>query len=167
MKRNYFIFLLLITILLIGCSNEPVSDDDNSAVSINLYFSDEAAQYLVPEERIISEPTIAKAFEHLVLGPKNKDLYSTLPPKVKLLDAHVENNIAILNLNNEFDIAINGNYGTSTASILLLNSIAGTLVYNEIFDVKGIKILVEGSSDFNLGPYGDLDVFYPDEDAFK
>jgi len=171
MRRNSIIFILILVITMsFGCSKEEntqIPDEPNSSGVINLYFSDEQAQYLLPEEREISPLTINKAFEQLVLGPNNKNLYSTLPPKVELIDVYIENNIAVLNINKELYLAMNGNYGTSTASRMLLNSLVGTIVYNEVFQVDGIKILIEGKDDVSLGQYGVLNIIYPNEEVFK
>ena len=171
MRRNSIIFILILVITMsFGCSKEQnaqIPDESNSSGVINLYFSGENAQYLLPEERKISPLTIKEAFEQLVLGPNNNDLHSTLPPNVKLLDVHIENRIAVLNINKELYIAMNGNYGTSTASYMLINSLVGTFVYNEVFQVDGIKLLIEGKDNVSLGQYGVLDIIYPNEGAFK
>lgn len=145
---------------------QTVLSQQEGEEAITLYFGDTYAESLIGEMVWMLDPTPQKAVEELIKGPKNESLYRTMPDDVKVIDVSIVDGIANINFSQELGEALNGNYGTSAASQILLYSIVNTLTLNEIFEIDQVKILVEGQ-DIELGPFGILEPQGPDLDMIR
>lgn len=134
-------------------------------VEVNLYFSDYQAMYLVPEKRKISMPSsLAKQVViEIINGPKNSNLYPTIPKGTQLNELYIADDIAYVDLSDE----VSKNHpGGSSAELMTVYSIVNTLT--EIPPIKGVQILIEGNERESL--VGHVDISKPllrDEDWIK
>ena len=126
-------------------------------ISINVYYVDEQAQYLVGESRNISgiykEDFIISAFNELIKDPVQKNIYNVIPEGTKIIGAEYKDNYATLNLSQEF---IRSEDGDGLVDVLIVNCIAATIT--EIPDVDGVLFKVNGEK---ISLYGSLDVSNP------
>jgi len=126
-------------------------------ISINVYYVDEQAQYLVGESRNISgiykEDFIISAFNELIKDPVQKNIYNVIPEGTKIIGAEYKDNYATLNLSQEF---IRSESSNGLLDVLIVNCIAATIT--EIPDVDGVLFKINGE---NISMYGSLDVSNP------
>ncbi|MGB4510783.1 MAG: GerMN domain-containing protein, partial [Thermacetogeniaceae bacterium] len=69
-------------------STEPKEEKEK----ITLYFGDQDAMYLIPEERFVvkgNKKLEEIVIEELIQGPKNPDLFQTVPKEAKLISLEV------------------------------------------------------------------------------
>ncbi|MBA7497685.1 hypothetical protein ES704_00413 [subsurface metagenome] len=133
---------------------EPVPTEE--MVEVNLYFSDSQAIYLVPEKRKIPQtPSLARqAVIELIKGPKNSDLYPTIPEGTQVNEVYIVDDIAYIDLSEE----ISKNHpGGSSGEVMTVYSIVNTLT--EIPPIRGVQILVEGNERESLD--GHIDISMP------
>lgn len=121
-----------------------------------LYFSDENAEYLVPEHRKVnSSPDVAKsAVIELIKGPYNHELYPTVPSTTKVNALYISDGIAYVDLSSD---VIKDHPGGSTGELLTVYSIVMTLT--SFPDIHRVQILVDGNSGETLA--GHLDISIP------
>lgn len=134
-------------------------------ISITLYFSDDQAEYLIPETRHVEKSdSIAKtALEELIKGPKESDLHATVPPETSVLGVDIEKDTAYANFSKEL---VDKHWGGSTGELMTITSIVNTLT--EFENIKKVQILVEGKVVETIA--GHLDVSRPltrDETVIK
>ncbi|MBE7037452.1 MAG: hypothetical protein E7404_00955 [Ruminococcaceae bacterium] len=111
--------------------------------NVTLYFSDEAAMYVVPEVR--NAPLIDNSLEktivtELIKGPENKALLSTIPDGTKLLSIETKDSICFVNFSQDFVTKHNGG---SAGEYLTVYSIVNSLT--ELENVEKVQFLVEGN----------------------
>lgn len=161
---------VIVLLMLISCNRTVDQNKDEGvktgAVTINLYFSDADARYLRVESIQMTNPSPKSVLQQLIKGPASKNLFATMPDDITVIDVSVEEGIAYVNFSKEMGEAINGNYGTSTASQFLLYAIVNTLALNESLEIDQVKILVEGA-DIELGPFGKIGPQKPNLDIIK
>lgn len=108
-----------------------------------LYFSDEYAEYLVPERRnieIAGGDTIEKAVvTELIKGPTEGGYMRTIPPDTKLLSIETKNGVCFVNLSKEF---VDKHTGGSTGERLTIYSIVNSLT--ELGTIEKVQFLIEG-----------------------
>jgi spore germination protein GerM len=111
------------------------------SISVTLYFSDDQAEYLVPENRSIEETAaVARAaLEELVKGPAERGHHATIPSETKILDVDINQHIAYVNFSHEL---IDKHWGGSTGELMTISSIVDTLT--EFKSIQKVQILVEG-----------------------
>lgn len=153
-------------------SNQNAADKIKTAnsiqpqlTSITLYFSDDQAEYLIPETRHVEiSDSIAKtALEELVKGPKESGLHATVPPETVVLSVDIEDNLAYANFSKEL---VDKHWGGSTGELMTITSIVNTLT--EFKNIKKVQIMVEGKVVETIA--GHLDVSRPltrDETVIK
>lgn len=134
-------------------------------ISITLYFSDEQAEYLIPETRHIekSENIAKAALEELIKGPKESSLHATVPSETRVLGVDIEKDTAYANFSKEL---VDKHWGGSTGELMTITSIVNTLT--EFENIKKVQILVEGKVVETIA--GHLDVSRPltrDETVIK
>ena len=135
--------LIVVMFLVVGCqgkSNEQIEEFRE----ITVYFTDDEANYLVPEKRKIANDEDMKnlsknIIEELAKSSDNK-LQSTIPSGVKLLSTKFDDGIITLNFSREI---IMNHSGGSSAELLTVYSIVNSLT--EIEEIDAVQILVEGS----------------------
>ena len=108
-----------------------------------LYFSDEYAEYLVPERRnieITGGDTIEKSVvTELIKGPTEGGHVRTIPQDTKLLSIETKNGVCFVNLSKEF---VDKHTGGSTGERLTIYSIVNSLT--ELGTIEKVQFLIEG-----------------------
>jgi len=133
---------------------EPISEIGE--LEVTLYFSDDDAQYLIPEIRKINQtddPEKQSIIE-LIKGPDDDSLYPTVPPTTKVNALYISDGIAYIDLSSE---VIKDHPGGSTGELLTVYSIVMTLT--SFPDINKVQILVDGNSGETL--IGHLDISIP------
>jgi spore germination protein GerM len=132
---------------------EPVE----SSLTINVYYVDEQAEFLVGEERTITgtykEDFIEAAFLELLKEPAQDNLYNMIPFGTELISLEYVDGYTFLNLTEEF---VENKWEDGLTDILVVNCIAATMT--EIPDVNGVVFKVDREK---LEKYGSLDVSFP------
>ncbi len=169
-KAFWILTVAIVFLLLTGCTGttDPNENEgtETGEITINLYFSDSDAQYLVADPVQMTNPSPKDVIQQLINGPTDEALIRTMPENIKVKDINIDERIAYVDFSKEMGEAINGDYGTSTASQLLLYSIVNTLTLNDQFEIDEVKILVEGE-DIGLGPFGKIGPQKPNLDIIK
>jgi len=175
MKKKGLVLLVVLCLLaataLTGCSSwgknkaKQGDDPDNqqpklTTVEVVLYFGDDQAQYLVPEKRNISieqgasdEVLAASIIEELIAGPKNKELYATIPAEAKILSVKIKDGVASTDFSEELQ---SKHWGGSAGEGMTLNSIANTLT--ELDSIDKVQLLIEGKKVESLAGHADTTV---------
>ncbi|HKK83262.1 MAG TPA: GerMN domain-containing protein [Atribacterota bacterium] len=139
----------------------PEEIEEEEAVSeieeleITLYFSDENAQYLVPESRKVkrTDYPATQSIVELIKGPRNNRLYPTIPQTTKVNALYVSDNIAYIDFSSEI---IEDHPGGSTGELLTIYSIIMTLT--SFSDIDKVQLLVDGNSGETLVGHVDTSV---------
>jgi germination protein M len=133
---------------------EPVAEVVEAEVT--LYFSDDSAQYLVPESRKIAltDYPAKLAIEELIEGPENNNLYPTIPKTTKVNGLYVSDRIAYIDFSSEI---IEDHPGGSTGELLTIYSVVMTLT--SFPDIDKVQLLVDGNSGETL--VGHIDTTIP------
>lgn len=154
MKR-ILILLLVIVVILCGCSGknndsgdvvvEP-STEQMEEKDVILYFADSQAEYVVPEHRIIklskdiSDEDYAKiVLEELIKGPKDENLYRTIPEEVKVLNVDIENDTIYIDFSEEMHTK---HWGGAAGEDMTISSLVNTMT--ELEGIKYVLPSVEG-----------------------
>jgi len=117
-----------------------LEEGDNAEDNIKLYFSDSNAQYIVGEERNLKNLTPAKAIQALIQGPKSSELFTSLPKEVEVVDVTVKDGVAYVNLAENVPTKERGNYGSSSSTYNIINSICATLILHDSFGINKVKL---------------------------
>lgn len=108
-----------------------------------LYFSDETAEYLVPERRnveIASGSTVEKVIlDELLKGPTEGGHFKTIPQETKVLSVETKDNVCFVNFSKEF---IDKHSGGSAGERLTVYSIVNSLT--ELGTIDMVQFLIEG-----------------------
>jgi len=113
-------------------------------IKIELFFPDEAEEYLIPEEREIEkkerEEIIARLIiDELFKGPSKKGLHSAIPEGTQLREIYIYDGVLYVDLSSE----VSKNHpGGSASEIATIFSIVNTLTFN--IPQYPVKILIEG-----------------------
>lgn len=175
MKKKGLVLLVVLCLLaataLTGCSswgkNKPKQGDDPdnqqpklATVEVVLYFSDDQAMSLVPEKRNISigqgasdEVLATSIIKELIAGPKNKELYATIPAEAKILSVKIKDGVASADFSKELQ---SKHWGGSAGEGMTLNSIANTLT--ELDSIDKVQLLIEGKKVESLAGHADTTV---------
>ncbi|MGS0765370.1 GerMN domain-containing protein [Syntrophomonas curvata] len=177
----FILSLLLAVTALGGCKTasqgDPNTNKDPGAnqprpatVEVTLFFSDDQAEYLVPEKRNLTvkegasdELLAGNIVKELIAGPKNKDLQPTIPAESKLLSLKISEGIASVNFSDEIKSKHpGGSAGETMTMYSLINSLT------EINSIDKVQLLIEGKKVETLA--GHLDTSGPlerNEDIIK
>ncbi|MEW5921917.1 MAG: stalk domain-containing protein [Bacillota bacterium] len=109
-------------------------------VTLTLYFSDDQAQSLVKETRVVelTKPLSELVFDELRAGPQRADLRPTIPEGTRLLSLIMFQDIAQINLSSHFR---NNHRGGSAGEQMTLYSIVNSLA--ELSEVNRVLFLLE------------------------
>ncbi|MDE6182373.1 MAG: GerMN domain-containing protein, partial [Eubacteriales bacterium] len=138
--------------------NPTISPEKVEYEQVILYFSDEEELSLVPENRLVEvkqrESLETQIVEQLILGPKEKGHFATIPAETKIRNIKTEGGICYVDLSNEF---ISKSTGGSSAELFTIYSIVNSLT--ELDEVNKVQFLIEGEkvSDYK----GSLDISKP------
>ena len=180
MKKISFSLLSLLLlagmVLFCACGNQndrdpdPVSphepDPAANSVMLTLYFSDDQANFVKPEQRQVEltspddEVALATAImNELIAGPTQAGLYRTLPENVVVNHIEIDDGLAIVDLSSEVQ-ASHGSAGEYIALFSITNSLT------ELDFIDAVKILIDGEAVDTLSGHFDLrDPLTRNEDA--
>lgn len=172
MKKPVIVLLLftLFSSLLIGCTNNDVSEDpannqiDNNTITdtFTLYYANEQNEDFVTEVREISYSKDADVYtvvlEELFKGPENDSYRNNISTETKVYGTTKQDSKLIVNLSKEF-----GHFAGSMAELFAVGSIVNTLTSFE--EIDQVKILVEDEELIAPSgmPYGFMDPFVKNE----
>jgi spore germination protein GerM len=116
-----------------------------------LYFADAMGEKLVAERR--KAPLVDNRLEktvvlELVKGPKNSDLFATIPKDTRVLSVETKEGICFVNLSEEFVTKFSGG---SSAATLAIYSIVNSLT--ELPDIDRVQFLIDGVKVETFGDY--------------
>lgn len=160
-KRN--LVLVLLVVLLSGCSalswvnhhssGEPINPQRNpQEITATLYFSDDEAQYLKPETRILQQTEESLPLllvQALIAGPQDTTLYKTLPPETKVLSVEIKDGVAYVNFSQE---VATKHWGGSAGESMTVGSVVNTLT--ELSEITSVQFLVEGKIQESIWGHG-------------
>lgn len=177
----FMLSLLLVVTALGGCKpasqGAPGTNKDTgtnqpqpATVEVTLYFSDDQAEYLVPEKRDLTikegasdELLASNIVNELIAGPKSQDLQPTIPTESKLLSLKINEGIASVN----FSDAIRSKHpGGSAGETMTMYSLINSLT--EINSIDKVQLMIEGKKVETLA--GHMDTSEPlerNEDIIK
>lgn len=128
-----------------GSSTEPPVLPKTPAQTerVVVYFADEQAMHLKPEFRDveIGSNLPLTILQELVKGPGQQGHYRTLPATTRILSLEVKQNIAYVNLSQDFEKDYPG--GT-TGEAMALGSIINSLT--ELENIYAVQFLIEGKT---------------------
>lgn len=110
--------------------------------TITLYFPNEDAMFLVPEERevVVDRPKEEIVMEELLKGPESPNLTAVnIPEGTKLLSIKVEDGTAFVDFSKELK---ENHSGGSTGEAMTIYPIVNTLT--QLPDIQRVQFLIEG-----------------------
>ena len=157
--------LILALLITSACSSsKPAPEVKNNpqpevkTSEVVLYFADEQAEYLVPEQRKVTmqkgESTAEAVIKALISGPQNKKLGITIPSGTKLLSVNIKENTAYVDFSQEIQ---SKHWGGSAGESMTIFSIVNSLT--ELKEIKQVQILIAGEKKDSLA--GHLDISQP------
>jgi spore germination protein GerM len=108
-------------------SRKQLEEGHKANEMITLYYAGPNAEYLIGEERNIKELTPLKAVQALIEGPRKKDLTRVLPIELEVIDVSIEDGVAHVYIHESVPLDRHGNFGSSTSTTFIMNSISATL----------------------------------------
>ena len=124
-------------------------------ITINVYYSDQMAEYLVPESRIIlSDNKYVDALYELMKKPIDSSLTPLVPDTTIINSVTIEEGNAKVDLSQEF---LDDRYTSDTVDILLLYSIVNTMT--QFSDINSVTLYINGEK---LDILGQLDISEPE-----
>lgn len=121
-------------------SRKQLEDGHKANEIITLYYAGPNAEDLIGEERNIKELTPLKAVQALIEGPRRKDLTRALPIELEVTNVSIEDGVAHVYIHESVPLDRHGNYGSSTATLYIMNSISATLILHKPFDIEKVKL---------------------------
>ncbi|WP_372999927.1 GerMN domain-containing protein [Lutispora sp.] len=154
MKRILFI-LLIVVVIFSGCTGLENDDKDiateseiqqEEARDIILYFANSQAEFVVPEHRVITvekninnEDYARIVLEELIKGPKDENLYKTIPNEVKILNVEIEDETVYLDFSKEMHTE---HWGGAAGEDMTISSLVNTMT--ELENIRYVLPSVEG-----------------------
>lgn len=126
----------------------------SSPVKVVLYFSDNQAMYLLPEERSLTpgRKTLPEAVvQALIAGPRLPGRTRTIPEGTRLLSLKVSNGIATVNFSRELKTK---HWGGSAGELMTVYSVVNTLA--RLPGISQVQFLLEGERIESLTGHMDL-----------
>ncbi len=111
--------------------------------NITLYFSDDAAMYIVPEVRnaqIIDNSLEKTVITELMKGPQNKALMPVIPEGTKLISIETKDGICFVNFSQDF---VAKHSGGSAGEHMTVYSVVNSLT--ELEHIDKVQFLIEGN----------------------
>lgn len=138
-------------------SPEPAAGRKNPApspVKVVLYFSDNQAMYLLPEERSLTpeSKTLPEAVvQALIAGPRLPGRTRTIPEGTRLLSLEVADGTATVNFSRELKTE---HWGGSAGELMTVYSVVNTLA--RLPGISRVQFLLEGERIESLTGHMDL-----------
>ena len=124
----------------------------NEKVDITLYFGDDQAMYLKPENRTVEKggrPLAEILVAELINGPQAEGLHKTVPEETKLLSLEVVDGVAFVNFSREIQTK---HWGGSAGERMTSQSVVHTLA--QLPEVDKVQFLVEGTKEEAIWGHG-------------
>lgn len=148
--------MLVIMILAVGCTPKteiPVDNPkENEKLEVTLYYSEDQAEFVVPEKTEIVLPTGYTAadkykavLEQLKKTPTTENLFATIPEVATIVDIQVKEDTVYVDFAKDI---VENHSGGSAGESLTVASIVNTLT--EFEEVNAVMLTIEGSP-FSLG----------------
>jgi len=135
-------------------SGEEQEEPGSTEITINVYYSNDTAEYLVPESRIISsENKYVDALYELMKKPIDDSLVPLVPDTARINEVEVVDGNARVDLSQEF---LEDRFVSDTVDILLLYSIVNTLT--QFPEVNSVELYIDGEK---INILGQLDIKEP------
>lgn len=119
-------------------------DQDENLKTVTLYFSDKNAANLIPVEVEVSvnsnEQIEATVLKMLIEGPKDEDLYATVPIETKIKNVSVKEGVCYVDFNEAF---VTKHMGGSAGEMMTIYSIVNTLT--DLPNINKVQFLIEGT----------------------
>lgn len=126
---------------------KQINRDLNKQV-ITLYFPDEQAMYVIPEQREVTkdEPIAEIVIKELMKGPETPGLaQTTIPEEAKILSVEIIDKTAYVNFSRELvEKHIGGSAGEMMTILPIVNSLT------ELPEIEKVQFLVEGEKEKTL-----------------
>lgn len=147
-------------------SNEPdiSAKPAQTKQKVTLYFSDDQAMYLAPEERIVTkgDETLEEVIiRELIKGPQKEGLGRTIPEGTELQSVSVVNGVAYVNFSKEFKTK---HWGGSAGETMTLYSVVNSLC--ELPGIEKVQFLLEGEKQESILD-GNMDTTVPIDPDFN
>ena len=132
-------------------------------ITINVYYSDQMAEYLIPESRIIlSQNKYVDALYELMKKPIDSSLTPLVPDTTIINSVTIEEGNAKVDLSQEF---LDDRYVSDTVDILLIQSIVHTLT--QFQGVNSVTLYIDGVKLDTLGQLDIMDPVFKKNDLIK
>ena len=126
---------------------DPGEQAEVGEITINVYYSDQMAEYLIAESRIISsENKYVDTLYELMTKPIDNSLTPLMPDTTIINSVIIEESNAKVDLSQEF---LDDRFVSDTVDRLLVGSIANTLT--QFSEINSITLYVNGEKLDNLG----------------
>jgi spore germination protein GerM len=124
----------------IESEKESEGESEPGDITINVYYSDDMAQYLVGEARTVSsENKYVDALYELMKLPVDSSLYRLIPESTKINSVTVEGGLAKVDLSKEF---VEDRFQGEAVDNLLIYSIVNTLT--EFPEINSVSFYKDG-----------------------
>jgi len=126
---------------------QPEEQAEAGEITINVYYCDQMAQYLIAESRIISsENKYIDALYELMKKPIDSSLEPLVPGTTIINSVTVEEGNAKVDLSQEF---LDDRFISDTVDRLLIGSIANTMT--QFSEINSVTLYIDGEKLDNLG----------------
>ncbi len=137
---------------------DNTEDDYSERLTINIYFAMLGNEEIFnAEKRTIAagsvKNAVANAVNELLKGPVEEYNFAVIPPGTKLMDIEIVNDIARINLSQEF---LSNSLDTSILDEYIIYTIVNTLT--EIKEIRAVVFLISGKE---IKEYGNVDLRLP------
>jgi germination protein M len=135
-------------------AEEEQEEPEITEITINVYYSNDTAEYLVPESRIIdSENKYVDTLYELMKKPIDDSLVPLVPDTTRINAVEVVDGNAVVDLSQEF---LDDRLVSDTVDNLLLYSIVNTLT--QFPEVNSVELYIDGEK---INILGQLDIKEP------
>lgn len=142
---------------------QPQEEAETGEITINVYYSDQMAQYLIAESRIIpAENKFIGALYELMKKPIDSTLEPLVPGTAIINSVIVEDGNAKVDFSQEF---LDDRFISDTVDRLLVGSIANTLT--QFSEINSITLYIDGEKLDNLGGLDISEPIYRKNDLIK
>ncbi len=126
--------------------------------TVNVYFSDQNAEYLIPEQREIpdSPNAVENTLQELIKGPKEEGHLATIPEGTEVEGVDISDELVAVNFSRAF---VDNHPGGSASELMTVYSVVNSVT--EVAGVNSVEFLVEGQALESLA--GHLDLTQPVE----
>jgi len=144
-------------------TEEDQSLNSDEQLTIKVYYTDEQAEYLVGETRVVTAGNkYGDALIELMKVPVDESLLRLIPETTLINEVTVENGLAKVDLSDNF---LEDRFHSDTGDILLIYSIVNTLT--EFSEVNSVTFYINGEKLDDLGTLDISDPLFRRNDLIK